>query len=62
MYQRFIQLLAYIQAWISWFTAITANNGVLPSVGKHALLQVLGEFILNNEHALNKSLSSCVGT
>ena len=62
MYQRFIQCLVYIQAWISWFTAVTANNGVLPSVGKHALLQVFGEVVVNDEHALDNSLSSRVGT
>lgn len=62
MYQHFIQLLLYIQAWIPWFTAVTANNGVLPRVGKHALLQVFREVILNDEHALNNALRSCVST
>ena len=62
MCTSFIQLLQYIQAGIPRFTAVSANNRVFPCMGKHALLQMFREVVLNDEHALNNSLRSCMGT
>jgi len=53
---------AYIQAWISWLTAIATDYRIFSCLFKHALLQMLRQIIFNNQNAFDDTLCTGMGT
>jgi hypothetical protein len=50
----------YIEAWVTWLTAISAENEPFPFFSGHALLEVGWKVFLHNEGALQDTLRSGV--
>ena len=48
----------YIEAWVAWLTAVSAENGPFPFFSEHALLGVGWNVLLHNKDALHNTLRS----
>jgi hypothetical protein len=53
-------MVTYIEARITWLTAVSTENGPFPFFSEHALLEVGWKVLLHNESALHNTLRSGV--
>ena len=56
-----LMLQTYIKSRITRFAAVSADDRILGAVIKHALFQVFGQVVMNNEFSSDDTLGASVG-